>query len=275
MPRGDVEALVAEVNARHGTDLRIVKRYAGGERGAFRVLDAAGRAFVLKRNPPGFAPATARALGVVGYPVPRYLFAGDDYSVQEELPGVPLEPWQPVEDVVLTRLVELNELQAGRAVAEPRDWPRRLAESIGGREAAYVFPELVEAHSADGRRLVERCRAAIDRYAGDSRERDDVVHWDFTPSNVLVEDGAVTGVIDWDATTAGDRLFDVATFLFYVPTAARLRTYIVERRGGGVLSAFLAHICVRQTGWSLRYHGRETGERMLRYSLGLADDFPR
>ena len=76
-----------ELNRRHGTSFRHAGRYAGGEFGASRLLDAAGRRFILKQSPlPAAARVTAQ-LRALGYPAPRYVVVGDGYSVQEELPG--------------------------------------------------------------------------------------------------------------------------------------------------------------------------------------------
>ena len=101
----------------------------------------------------------------------------------------------------------------------------------------------------------------------------DIFHWDFHAANVLAEGRRVTGVIDWDATTAGDRLFDLATLLYYLPESRRVHRYVAARTGFGLLSAYLAHMCIRQTEWSLRRHDGATGERMLSHALAVADEF--
>ena len=44
-------------------------------------------------------------------------------------------------------------------------------------------------------------------------ETNDVVHFDFNPSNILLENGQVSGVIDWEGACAGDCTFNLATLL--------------------------------------------------------------
>lgn len=44
-----------------------------------------------------------------------------------------------------------------------------------------------------------------------------LVHGDFGNNNLLVEDGLVTAVLDWEAAMIGDDLYDVATQLFWAP----------------------------------------------------------
>lgn len=272
-----VTRLVGQINATHGTDFRVLGKYEGGEFGAFRLVDGHGRRFVLKGRtptPPAEVAATTAALAAIGYPAPRYVVVGDEYSIQEELPGTPLRTFAPLDRSLVDRLIELNELQAGRAVLEPRDWPRVLVRSVLEGEVAYMVLETLVRHSDDSRRLLERCQDAVRRYGEEATVTADVVHWDFHQGNVLADGGRVTGVVDWDATTSGDRLFDLATLLYYAPAESRVRDYVVSRAGRGVLAAYLAHMCIREADWSLRLYGGETGAGALRYALEVAESFP-
>jgi hypothetical protein len=261
-----------ELNAKHGTAFAFAGDYAGGEFGAQRLLDADGRAFVLKQQPAGRAPATTRALRLVGYPAPRYLVEGDRYAIQEELPGEPLGGW---EAPALPRLLELNELQQGQSVDDDRSWPARVVESVlvGGDE--YMILATLQAHSDEGRELLRLARRAVERHAPALTTADDIVHWDFHGSNILVRGDEVTGVIDWGGTCSGDRLFDLATFLYYARgNAPGLRAYVVARIGEEGLSVYLAHMAIRQADWSVRHHGDGPGREMVRYGLELARGFP-
>lgn len=234
--------------------------YAGGEFGARRVLDASGTAYVYKREPPGLAPATTEALRAVGYPAPRYVAYGDDWCIQEELPGSPLGDWGAP---LPPRLLELNELQAGRAVDDDASWPAAAVGWTVGGHGDYMFVEALNAHSPGGRKLVELCRAAAE-HAAELPPSRDIVHWDFTASNVLSEGG----VIDWGGTRTGDRLFDLATWLYYSPDDG-LRRYIVGRIGERGLFVYLAHMAIRQAGWSVCNHPPEAGRAMVDYGLAL------
>src|ERR671938_1088810 len=107
--------MLEEVNRRHGTDFRPAGAYEGGEVGALRLVDGAGRRFVFKRQPPGLAPQTTEALRAVGYPAPRYVAWGADYHVQEELPGTPFGGWGAPPPAITARLAAFQEVHAGRA----------------------------------------------------------------------------------------------------------------------------------------------------------------
>jgi aminoglycoside phosphotransferase (APT) family kinase protein len=115
---------------------------------------------------------------------------------------------------------------------------------------------------------VTRCRGVVERHARDVPRARDVVHWDFTPANVLGLDGEVTGVIDWGGTCSGDRLFDLATW-HYDAADDVLRDYVVERAGEGTMAVYLAHLAIRQAGWSVRHHSRAVALDAIRYGVEL------
>jgi len=97
-----------------------------------------------------------------------------------------------------------------------------------------------------------RCLAAIP-------ERDDFVHYDFTLANLLTTGPGISGVIDINPPAlTGDRAFDLATMLFYLydrhDIRARLRGRALELTSKRALSAYLAHMLLRQVDWSLRHH---------------------
>jgi Ser/Thr protein kinase RdoA (MazF antagonist) len=90
-------------------------------------------------------------------------------------------------------------------------------------------------------------------YADLALPSSDIVHFDFTPSNILVAGGRISGVIDWDGACAGDRAFDLATLLFYAGDQPELREILakhyVEYFGLETLRLYLAHLIVRQLDW--------------------------
>jgi thiamine kinase-like enzyme len=57
----------------------------------------------------------------------------------------------------------------------------------------------------------------------DITETNDIVHFDFHNLNMLVYQQEISGIIDWDATCAGDAAFDLATLLFYASAEVAIR----------------------------------------------------
>jgi len=262
---------IDELNALHGTSFRSAGSYEGGEVGAERLVDRDGRAYAFKRQPPGLAPYVTERLREHGYPAPRYVVVAASYSVQEELPGAPLGGW----DVPFpARLLELNDLQEGRAVGTDRSWPATIVESVVDGFEEFMVLETLERHSDEGRELLARCRSAVERHAYLLTTNDDIAHMDFTADNVLALDGEITGVIDWGGARSGDRAFDLATWLYYSPSDKTLRATVVGRIGEKGMSVYLAHMAIRQADWSIRHHGDEAGWQTVRYGLQLARSFP-
>ena len=255
--------------------MRFDRRYAGGEIGAERWLDDSGTAFVLKRGRSAARAAAATSrLRELGYPAPRYVHVEDDWALQEELPGEPLEPWLPLSDEIAAQLVSFLELHSEPfPVATPGSWRRVVAASVLSGARSYLRLATLRDHSGRSRELLARCQDAVRRFGERLPELGAIVHWDFTPDNVLVRDGQVTGVIDWEGVRAGDPRFDLVTLAFYAPG-----TELLERALGevdpGIRAVYQAHLCVRHAEWSLRRHDAATGERMLAYALEVVSGFP-
>jgi aminoglycoside phosphotransferase (APT) family kinase protein len=215
---------------------------------------------------------TAR-LRELGYPAPCYVQVEADWALQEELPGEPLEPWVPLSDGVAAQLLSLLDLH-GEAfpVATPGSWRRLVAASVLSGARSYLRLATLRDHSDRSRELLARCQEAVRRFGDRVPVADAIVHWDFTPDNVLVRDGRVTGVIDWEGVRAGDPAFDLVTLAFYAPGTPVLEDSL-GRLDPGVRAVYQAHLCIRQAEWSLRRHDAATGERMLAYALEVASGF--
>ena len=84
-------------------------------------------------------------------------------------------------------------------------------------------------------------------------------HGDLHPQNVLVEDGELTGVIDWADIAAGDSATDLASIWMLLPTVAARETAIAQY--GSVSSATWS----RALGWAVNFG-------TLLFETGLVDN---
>jgi aminoglycoside phosphotransferase (APT) family kinase protein len=279
-----LEDLVVGINAQQRTSFRLGERFAGGEQGAFALVDATGKRFVLKRNPAGWSAPYERArlatelLDAIGYPVPRIVATGttDDasYAVQELLPGAPMGRLQAR---FLPRLLALNDLQAGRAPFAERYWRPMLVQSVLEGFDDFCVIATLRDHSPETAALLATLQAEVRANAPAELPADDIVHFDFTPANVLVDHERISGVIDWDGVCAGDRAFDLVTLLFYAvekpELRAILRSHVLARASDGAFRLYLAHMIVRQVDWSIRFHTADVAAFWVRQSQLLADEF--
>jgi Ser/Thr protein kinase RdoA (MazF antagonist) len=184
--------------------------------------------------------------------------------VQEELPGQTLPDWQALPDDVATRAIALNERLAGKRVPNAPPWPERLrSEILEGHhhvDLAYVHRLSPE--------LLDRCRGALRRAEPELADPGDLVHWDYTTSNILAADGEITGVVDWDGVCNGDRLFDLVTLWYYTRTPM-LRDYVLAHTSRAVHDAYLASVVVRQVAYSLKFHDASVAPGLIADALEL------
>lgn len=201
-----------------------VERCAGGEFGAHLVrrgdkkaiLKVAqhARAFVSIRNGAELADR-ARANGQL---VPRFLAVeewGDTgYTLQEFVEGdVPMRLSLPLAQ----RMIELLDTHIDVAA----DWPADKPAGFGDWWAeANTFA------SAPGhiRALSEEVIQVRDRSRGTALGTTDVAHDDYHHKNLLVRDGVIVAIIDWDGAQPGDRWYDAFKLMWWSQAAhKRLR----------------------------------------------------
>jgi hypothetical protein len=267
------------INERCGTRFTLSGAHRGGEQGAWRIVDDTGTPLVLKWSQSGefrmrvaLAAETTTRLRAAGYPAPAYRLAGDlaefAYCVQETLPG---EPIGNRVEAYLSRILELNELQAGRGSGPSAEWPARVIDSLTAGCDGYCVPETLRTHSVESRELLRRLQSIGDEHAHECLEAHDVVHWDFHTGNILVDGPRVGAVIDWEGTGTGDRSFDLMTLMFYTydleEVRARLWRRALEQSARGPLLVYLAHMILRQIDWTIRNHDRA----IIKYYFNLAE----
>ncbi len=270
--------LLTTINEQHGTTFTLVERFAHGESGfgAYAVLDAKGRRGVLKWEPQPervkrlhYIRATTARLRTRGYPAPSYLLLGSlptgCYAIQEMLPGVPV---QRVTPELVTLLMQLNQLQRGQAMPGEQDWPRPIIDPVLYGGDGFCLLEPLRTYSTATAELLGTLQALVAQHEDEHYETGDIVHIDFNPTNILVNHGEISGVIDWHDPHAGDCTFDLVTLLVYVwddqVVRDQLWHHVIERIGPGVLSVYLAHMILRQVDWSIRHHGPQAVTMWLR-----------
>lgn len=204
-PCGDPPAEALAWAAGHlgtGAAVRAVRPLSGGSHAATHLLEATGpeQQAVLRRFPPGddSAAREARVLaaldGLGGF-APRLL----GVDPQGEQCGLPA--------VLITRL-------PGRAGITPAD-PDAAAAALGHALARlHAVPRNRASGFRDGMTAIRSstgpAAAALSEYADRLAAQPRVLtHYDYWSGNVLWQDGALTGVIDWDGASLAPRGFDI------------------------------------------------------------------
>jgi len=267
--------LLQRMNVLHQTNFALSEKYPDGEQGAYVVTDHLNKRWVLKWTPGAHnlqwmqgAKTVTDLLRSLNYPAPYYLLIGKIpegiYSIQSVLPGSPLRTLTPT---LLPRLLELNELQIGRAIPGRKDWHQEVINTVLLGGDGYCLHASLQQHSQGTANLLQTLQTLVMEHQGEPHRNSDIVHGDFQHSNILIHNGQISGIVDWDGSFAGDCTFDIATLLFYsydvVEVRERLWEYALERISLKLLSMYFAHLILRQVDWSLRYHDHATSERYI------------
>lgn len=262
----DIPQLIARINERHQTHFTLQHRYAAGEnQGAYALATPAGEMYVLKWNdrPPWLqsvrrAAQITAALADQHIPVPRYLLAdtfddGVTYWIQTALPGAPPTPLSYDH---VTQACAFIELQAGRALPSTSDWSAYVLAVVFQGESSWR--DSLEQHSAATQAVLARLTQLVDGKQALRLRRDDIVHGDLGPDNLLVVGDRVSGIVDWDAAGCGDRSLDLSKLLFYAygdpMIRADLWARIIAISGRPALDIFLAYNILAQLDWSIHHH---------------------
>ena len=158
--------------------------------------------------------AVQNTLAAEGYPVAKAHLLCTDLSVlggaffiMDYLPGVPMIS-EPMERVP----VLLGKTQAALHRINPKPLVRSLVEA--GFDESRLFLKGRTGWLVAKAREYPWVREAAE-WLGENRppetERLAVCHGDFHPLNILVKDGAVSGVLDWPGFIIADPALDVAT----------------------------------------------------------------
>jgi hypothetical protein len=275
--------VVELIREQRGLNLRGVGVFAGGEVGAADVRGDDGSRYVLKWWD-GDADSGRRAAALVErlrqrrYPIPRFVIADDVGGVtvmlQEYVEGMVSDD---VSEETIAMLISLNHLQVGAGDLASPDWTSYIVGSLLNGCDGYCLHEPLRRYDQRTAALLETIQAS--GAAVDELPSGDAVHLDLHHRNVLVDDGAVSAVIDWEGCRSGDSVFDLVTLAFgltvaQVPARAldRVREEVRRRAAPDVRRAYAAHMALRQVDWSIRHRTPADVDHWLDVASELLDD---
>lgn len=205
-----------------------------------------------------------------GVPVPEYSFVravdGWTLSAQQVLPGrsFPVAP-PPLVD----RMIECIGAAAGVAGGpqpEPAEgWGEFVIRTLTIGEYGWEHNSL-RAHSDRSRRILE----FVESVAADAEPSwfpaSGLVHFDLHTDNVLaLDDGTLTGIIDWEGACVGDERYDLVAYAFDLDGHGqqiwdRVEPAVEPR----VLRAYVAHMALRRTAWAIGHHAEDVPRQLNR-----------
>jgi aminoglycoside phosphotransferase (APT) family kinase protein len=262
--RLNAQRMAGAIQAATGVALQIDGPCPGGQVGASYVTWPDGHRSVLTWRP-GIRLSDLRkgplavieALRPAGYPAPAAelaVQAGDAVAlVWELLPGAPISHLTPA---LLAEALALNDLQADRLTGRQAIPATGLYLTRDG--PGFCLHEPLREHSARTQAL-HRWITAVGADYPRHLSGNDAVHCDYHPGNILASHGHITGVIDWDGATRGDRRLDLVTLRFGVhaitadPAATAYLDRLLDGLPRDVLTPMWAHMSLRMTDWAIRH----------------------
>jgi Phosphotransferase enzyme family len=253
--------------------VEFIGRLAHGEgTGAYEVRTGDGTRAVLKLYTGdvldlGSPPGLTEALRARGYPAPATLetgaVGGTVYEIQELAPGAPVEN---LPAALVPNVLELIALQRDVGSTGRRPWVDDMVTSVLDGRTGYCEHAAMAAHSDRTRDLLDRLRRIADGARNVQVPHTDVVHFDFSPYNILASGDRITAVVDWNGATSGDAAFDLVTLASYTYDFAvrdELLAAAAASTDPGALALYAAHMVLRQVDWSLRHDDAGTVEWFL------------
>jgi hypothetical protein len=280
--RWHAPAVLAELAAATGVRLTGEGSPPGGQIGACYVRWPDGHRSVLTYIPAehrDWAHQGAELAGIAraaGVPAPRYELIAELADVvavvQELLPGTaPTTITRPT----VESMIDLNSRLRG-LLTDRADLPMA---SLHLRTDGPGF--CLHGPMATCNRRTARLLAEIEAAGAELPERlagDDLVHFDFHPENVLVDQGGtVTGVVDWDGAARAHGALDLMTLRFDLarraPDLGRLVGAVLrESTTPAVWLGCWAHMSLRIVDWAIREWTADEVSAWLRVAAEVREE---
>lgn len=244
---------------------RLLQRFDHGV-GGTSLVEFEGIPRVLKawRQDPAASPNAALELAEIvrgrGVLVPALIehgiADGQEYLLLEQLPG---EWSDDLGAAAIEDLIRVVDAERDAAPTPNPRWAEELASMLTlGDESFDIDPGALRA-SPEAVAVLEEARARLAACDPVALRTADVVHADFAPENVLIQEGRVTGVVDWERARIGDSGMDLVGALYDVeiwekaPLPARelLWSAARERMVPEVFAAYVGIYAVRYLSWSV------------------------
>ncbi|MEM7033381.1 MAG: phosphotransferase [Chloroflexota bacterium] len=212
--------LISHINKHHNAEFQLINRLEGGyQDGAYLLVEPNGQQSVLKCRFADRAVDVVNQLHKVGYPVSALRYAGrtndgPSYWIQDFVNG---QPMKEITEDSLTQMFDLNDLQANlkspKCAQADQSWSRYAHQVVFANESGWN--STIRTYSSEAERFIPILERIAYPFSSIQLPETDVVHGDFIPDNLLVQNGKIVGVIDVTYAGYGTRVIDLATLLRY------------------------------------------------------------
>jgi aminoglycoside phosphotransferase (APT) family kinase protein len=206
-----------------------------------------------------------------GVPVPEYLhvslFDGGTLSAQRFLPGRSEDNPSPE---VVKSMVERIAAKVGIAgpppVAGQRIWGAFVARTLTVGQDGWAMHEPLRTSGPRCAGVLRRIEAVGTDADPSWFPNDGLVHLDLHTDNVLIDEGKLSGIIDWEDACAGDHLFDLVAFAFDLDGHSQPIWDVVDAAGldARVIRAYVALLSLKCTASALLHRPDDVPRQLER-----------
>jgi aminoglycoside phosphotransferase (APT) family kinase protein len=194
-----------------------------------------------------------------GVPVPRYLavipFEGGTLSAQTSLPGRSEDnPSPAVVGGIVACVAAKAGLRGPPPAADQSTWGAFVVHALTIGQGGWATHEPLRTWGRRSASVLDRAQAVGANASPGEFPDDGLVHLDLHTDNVLVEDGALSGVVDWEGACAGDHRYDLVQFAFDLDGHDQPIWDVVDAADFDpqVLRAYLALLALKCTSSAIR-----------------------
>ena len=206
-----------------GRELSSVELLAAGKSNTnYKLILGDGQRFVLRLYSHGDAQREVYVMGLARdvVPVPQVLQRGEAWSVFSFMEGESLERLPQHSGAAAEALARISSI----VFQEPGwiDSNGSVSPFPFGGVRGFIAESLDKAdvRAWIGEESVVRIEQIIKVESGRLEELESdrrLVHGDFNPTNILIDDGAVSGVLDWEYCHSGTPYMDIGNLLRHTP----------------------------------------------------------
>ena len=206
-----------------GRELSLVELLAAGKSNTnYKLILGDGQRFVLRLYSHGDAQREVYVMGLARdvVPVPQVLQRGEAWSVFSFMEGESLERLPQHSGAAAEALARISSI----VFQEPGwiDSDGSVSPFPFGGVRGFIAESLDKAgvRAWIGEESVVRIEQIVKVESGRLEELESdrrLVHGDFNPTNILIDDGAVSGVLDWEYCHSGTPYMDIGNLLRHTP----------------------------------------------------------